>query len=83
MSVFIKHCGKGRNCLYKQEAISPFPTMFSKGFFPRPVKRYRLDQTKFKSFADDKFGVDQKLIVVLENIVGKGENVFPPRWFQI
>ena len=32
-----KHCGKRRNCLLK--AISPFPTVFSKGLFPRGVKR--------------------------------------------
>ena len=25
------------------QVISPFPTMFSKGFFPRPVKRCRCD----------------------------------------
>ena len=28
-----KHCGKRRNCLL--QAISPFPTVFSKGLFPR------------------------------------------------
>ena len=32
-----KHCGKRRNCLL--QAISPFPTVFSKGLFPRGVKR--------------------------------------------
>ena len=32
-----KHCGKRRNCLLR--AISPFPTVFSKGLFPRGVKR--------------------------------------------
>ena len=32
-----KHCGKKRNCSFR--AISPFPTVFSKGFFPRGVKR--------------------------------------------
>ena len=32
-----KHCGKRRNCLSR--AISPFPTVFSKGLFPRGVKR--------------------------------------------
>ena len=31
-----KHCGKRRNFV---QAISPLPTMFSEGFFPRPVKR--------------------------------------------
>ena len=29
--------GKGRNCSLR--AIAPFPTMFSKGLFPRGVKR--------------------------------------------
>ena len=32
-----KHCGKRRNC--SSRAISPFPTVFSKGLFPRSVKR--------------------------------------------
>ena len=32
-----KHCGKRRNCLLR--AISPFPTVFSKGLFHRGVKR--------------------------------------------
>ena len=31
-----KHCGKGRNC--SLQAISPFPTVFSTGLFPRHVK---------------------------------------------
>ena len=31
-----KHCGKRRNCSLR--AISPFPTAFSKGLFPRGVK---------------------------------------------
>ena len=32
-----KHCGKRRNCSLR--AIYPFPTVFSKGLFPRGVKR--------------------------------------------
>ena len=32
-----KHYGKWRNCSLR--AISPFPTVFSKGLFPRGVKR--------------------------------------------
>ena len=32
-----KHCGKRRNCSLR--AISPFPTVFSKGVFPRGVRR--------------------------------------------
>ena len=32
-----KHCEKRRNCSLR--AISSFPTVFSKGFFPRGVKR--------------------------------------------
>ena len=31
-----KHCGKRRKCWLPE--FSPFPTMFSKGFFPRVVK---------------------------------------------
>ena len=34
-----KHCGKRRNC--SSRAISPFSTVFSKGLFPRGVKRCR------------------------------------------
>ena len=34
-----KHCGKRRNCLL--QAIYPFPTLFSKGLFPRDIKRCR------------------------------------------
>ena len=32
-----KHCGKRRNCSLR--AISPFPTVFSKGLFSRGIKR--------------------------------------------
>ena len=32
-----KHCGKRRNCFLR--AISPFPTVSSKGLFPRGIKR--------------------------------------------
>ena len=32
-----KYCGKRRNC--SLPAISPFPTVFSKGLFPRGIKR--------------------------------------------
>ena len=32
-----KHCGKRRNCSLR--AIFPFSTVFSKGLFPRGVKR--------------------------------------------
>ena len=32
-----KHCWKRRNCSLR--AISPFPTVFSKGLFPRGIKR--------------------------------------------
>ena len=34
-----KHCGKRRNC--SLWAISPFPTVFSKGLFPWGVKRVK------------------------------------------
>ena len=34
-----KHCEKRRNC--SSRAISPFPTVFSKGLFPRGVKKGR------------------------------------------
>ena len=37
IQIDIKHCGKRRNCSLR--AISPFPTVFSKGLFPRGIKR--------------------------------------------
>ena len=57
-----KHCEKRRNCSLR--AISPFPTVFSKGLFPRGVKRCHCvgmgerPEKKKKPF---------------ENITGKGE----------
>ena len=35
-----KHCGKRRNC--SLQAISPFPTVFSKGLFPRGLQKASL-----------------------------------------
>ena len=55
-----KQCGKRRNCSLR--AISPFPTVFSKGFW--------------KEFADDNFKFDEngrKSSKWVENSVGKGE----------
>ena len=65
-----KHCGKRRNCLLR--AISPFPTVFSKGLYKRQI----LDSSKLKGFADDNFRFDEngrKLSKGIENTVGKGE----------
>ena len=83
-----KHCGKRRNCSLR--AISPFPTVFSKGLFPTGIKRCHCvgmvnslpndkvwNLSKMKAFADDKINVTKNLKFVLirvENIVGKGEN---------
>ena len=39
-----KHCGKRRNCLLR--AISPFPTVFSKDFYGRHVKKPGLFREK-------------------------------------
>ena len=41
-----KHCGKRRKCWLP--AFSPFPTMFSKGFFFRVVKSQDFVWYKFK-----------------------------------
>ena len=35
----VENTGKRRNCLLR--AISPFPTVFSKGLFPRGVQRFQ------------------------------------------
>ena len=48
-----KHCGKRRNC--SLQAISPFPTVFSKDLFSRGVKRCHC------------VGIDKKI----ELIIGK------------
>ena len=70
-----KHCGKRRK--YLLLAFSPFPTMFSKGFFLKVVKSRDfcdkdliktlpndkiLDVTKLKAFADDKLTVAKMMI---------------------
>ena len=47
-----KHCEKRRNCSLR--AISPFPTVFSKGLFPMGVKRSHcvgMGQTVSRFFA--------------------------------
>ena len=67
-----KHCGKRRNCSLR--AIFPSPTVFSKGLFPRGVKRCYcvgmgkpfperqiLDSSKLKEFADNNFEVDENV----------------------
>ena len=42
-----KHCGKRRKCWLA--AFSPFPTMFSKGFFPSVIKsRDCMVKSKYK-----------------------------------
>ena len=41
-----KHCGKRRKCWLP--AFSPFPTMFSKGFFPRVIKSWDCEVTRVK-----------------------------------
>ena len=68
-----KHCGKRRNCSLR--GISPFPTIFSKGLFPRVVKSWdcvvkklnllpndkTLDWSKLNAFAEDKINVTEKI----------------------
>ena len=82
-----KHCGKRRNCSLR--AISPFPTVFSKGLFPRGVtrchcvgmglpflKRQILDVSKLKGFAEDYFKFDKnctKFSNRVENTFRKGD----------
>ena len=71
------------------QGISPFLALFSKGFFPRPIKRCHcvgmgkpitrqqiLDSSKLKEFADNNSKFDEngrKLSKCVENPVGKGE----------
>ena len=70
-------------------AISPLPTSFSKGCFPRGVKRCHcvgmgklfpkqqiVDSSKLKVFAGDNFKFNEngsKFLKRVENTVGKGE----------
>ena len=81
-----KHWEK-ENCLLR--AVSPFPTVFSKGLFSRGIKRCHcvgmgypfakrqiLYTSKFEEFADDNFKCDnngRKFSEWAENTVGKGE----------
>ena len=56
-----------------EQAISPFPTIFSKGFFPRPVKRCHCVGMGYS------FTTQFRLLITpskksFENILGKGEN---------
>ena len=44
LSIQVVNTGKMRNCSLR--AISPFPTVFSKGLFPRGVKRCRVEWVK-------------------------------------
>ena len=82
-----KHCGKRRNCSFR--AISPFPTVFSKGLYCRHIKtraylervntlsnNKRLDSTKLKAFADDEINFAKMMIYVCEyrTFWGKGIN---------
>ena len=69
--------------------ISPLPTVFSKGLFPRDVKRCRCvgmdlpfpkqhicNSSKLKEFADENSKFDdngRKFSERIENTVGKGE----------
>ena len=70
-----KHCGKRRNCLLR--AISPFPTVFSKGLFPRGVKRWHCVGMGFL------FSTQSQLFITLkkrpfEYIVGKKRKSWEP-----
>ena len=58
-----KHCGKRRNC--SLWAISPFPTVFSNGWFPRGVKRCHCVGmgAAFQPFTKQQnFGIDQHFL---------------------
>ena len=74
-----KHCGKRWNCLLR--AISPFPTVFSKGLFPRGVKGV-IDKfvylSKLKAFEDDKMNVTEKLKFVLGKVETLWLSAFSP-----
>ena len=64
----------------RENAGSPFPTMFSRGFFYRGVNPFPndkfLNSSKLKKFADNNFEFDvngRKFSSQVKNTVGKGE----------
>ena len=75
-----KYYEERRNCSLR--AISPFPTVISKDFYCRHVKKKGLfgkgltllpddnhkDWTKFKAVADDKFNVARIMISVFDQV---------------
>ena len=58
-----------------ENIVKYFPTMFSKGFYPRVINPLP-DSSELKDFADNNFKFDEngrKLSKPVENTVGKGE----------
>ena len=73
-----KYCGTRRNC--SLQAISPFPTVFSKGLivweWVKPFLNNNLVPSRLKEFADGNFIHDEnswKFSKWVENTGGKGE----------
>ena len=74
-----KHCGKRRNCLSR--AISPFPTVFSKGLVSQGLQKVSLcgNALRVKFQPHNEFLITPKpppppYNKAFENIVRKGEN---------
>ena len=73
-----KHCGKRRTGWLP--TFSPFPTMFSKDFFPKVVEgRGCVEGQDFVTPHAEPLTTQSRLLIPLErkafeNIVGKGEN---------
>ena len=75
-----KHCGKRRNCLL--QAISPFPTVFSKGLLPRRVKRCHCVGMG-KPITTQSQVLTTLIMQTLESSMGKGENAGKMYFFPI
>ena len=60
-----KHSGKKRNC--SLQAISPFPTVFSKDLYCRHVKTRLIDWERVKTLLDNKILALSKLKAFADN----------------
>ena len=66
-----KHCGIRRKC---RSAFSPFPTMFSKGFFYRVIESHDCAVKGYISLTKQFLALTNVRKKPFENIVGEGEN---------
>ena len=84
-----KHCGTKRNCSLR--AISPCPTVFSKGLFPRDVKRchcegmgwnYRLQTLSSWKSLNLSFGKGFKYILFTNRLIREVDRAYEKKKIQ-